>query len=194
MKQTDILGAVRVASPCKASWEQMQGDERVRHCEACKKHVYNLSGMTRSEAEALVTGAEGKLCVRFYRRPDGTMLTQDCPVGVMALRKRMATTFACAATLFISLYASAASMARRQPGEITDKSETISVYEQARRVEAFRFIIDRLNPPMPPPRLSVTVGAMRPIIMGGISTPVLVKTPPSPVKSTTAPTAGKSRL
>ncbi|HXO37362.1 MAG TPA: hypothetical protein VN872_01925 [Candidatus Acidoferrum sp.] len=37
--------------------------------------------MSTREAEALVSHREGRLCVRFYRRKDGTMLTQNCPVG-----------------------------------------------------------------------------------------------------------------
>jgi len=52
--------------------------------------VYNLSAMTQSEATALVNKTEGRLCVRFYRRPDGTMLTRDCPVGLRALKRRAA--------------------------------------------------------------------------------------------------------
>jgi hypothetical protein len=182
LKKEDILGSVRIAAPCKASWERMEGDDRVRHCEACKKNVYNLSGMTRSEAEALVKGSEGRLCVRFYRRPDGTMLTQNCPVGVMAIRKRMATTLACACTLFLSLYSYASNMARQKPLEPTTKAEPMSAYEQARRIEAVRVVLDRLYPP--PLRATmgdVTMGAPAPIT-GKIALPVSVTTAPTPTK------------
>jgi hypothetical protein len=65
----------------------MPGNDRVRHCGQCEKHVYNLSGMNRNDAQALVRQTEGRLCVRFYRRADGTILTQDCPVGLAALRR-----------------------------------------------------------------------------------------------------------
>ncbi len=81
------LEQIQVAAPCRASWDGMTGDDRVRHCRHCAKNVYNLSGMSRADAEALVTRMEGKLCVRFFRRADGTMLTQDCPIGVAALRR-----------------------------------------------------------------------------------------------------------
>src|SRR5829696_4745598 len=84
------LEEVKVAAPCPADWEKMVGDERVRFCGSCNLHVYNLSGMTRREAEALVTNSEGRLCVRFYRRPDGTILTRNCPVGLSALKRRAA--------------------------------------------------------------------------------------------------------
>ncbi len=76
------LENVRVASPCNASWEGMTGDDRVRFCGKCEKSVYNLSAMPREEAEALLADRGGNLCVRFYKRADGTVLTEDCPVGV----------------------------------------------------------------------------------------------------------------
>lgn len=86
---TAPLDGIRIASPCSQSWDAMAGDARVRFCGACRLHVYDLSAMTRPEAEALVRGREGRLCVRFHRRPDGTVLTKDCPVGLRALRRRI---------------------------------------------------------------------------------------------------------
>jgi hypothetical protein len=66
----------------------MYGDDQKRFCKECKLNVYNLSGMTREDAEKLVTNAEGQLCIRFYRRPDGTIITQDCPVGWAKIKQR----------------------------------------------------------------------------------------------------------
>jgi hypothetical protein len=83
------LDHVKIASPCTADWESMLGDERRRFCGQCELNVYNLSAMTKREAEGLINQTEGRLCVRFYRRADGTVLTQDCPVGLRALRRRM---------------------------------------------------------------------------------------------------------
>jgi hypothetical protein len=85
-----VLDNVRIASPCPARWEDMKGDERVRHCEQCNMNVFNLSAMTRAEAEAVVMNAQGRLCAGFWRRADGTMMTRDCPVGVAAWRARAA--------------------------------------------------------------------------------------------------------
>ncbi len=82
------LDSVRVASPCHADWDAMRGDDRARFCPSCAKNVYNLSAMTAPEAQALLADKAGSLCVRFYQREDGTMLTQDCPVGVAALKER----------------------------------------------------------------------------------------------------------
>jgi len=88
-----LLQNVRVASPCNASWDDMlsiDGD-RVRFCELCEKRVYNLSAMGQAEAEGLLRGNEGHLCVRYYRRHDGTILTSDCPVGLRAARQLVLT-------------------------------------------------------------------------------------------------------
>jgi hypothetical protein len=86
-QKSDLLSEIRVASPCTASWDEMRGDDRTRFCEQCRLNVYNLSEMSRREAEALVRETEGRLCVRFYARRDGTMLTRDCPVGFRAARR-----------------------------------------------------------------------------------------------------------
>src|SRR5436190_23145554 len=86
----DPLNQVRVAAPCSASWNSMKGDERVRSCSQCKLNVYNLSEMHPKEARALVESHEGRLCVRFYQRKDGTIITRNCPAGLAAMRKRLA--------------------------------------------------------------------------------------------------------
>src|SRR5580765_1277564 len=86
---TNHLKHVRVASPCKAEWDEMIGTDRMRFCGQCNLNVYNLSGMTRAEAESVIAANEGRLCVRFYRRRDGSIITQDCPVGLRAIRARV---------------------------------------------------------------------------------------------------------
>ena len=86
-----VLDDVRVAAPCRADWGAMtpvSPDGRVRACGACEKRVYDLSEMTRDEAQALLVAFEGTLCARFYRRADGTILTKDCAVGVSRRRRR----------------------------------------------------------------------------------------------------------
>jgi len=87
----DILNNVRVASPCSVPWEQMTGDDRLRHCQQCNLNVYNFSAMSAQEVVDLVQQKESRLCGRFFRRADGTMITSDCPVGLRAaLRRRIA--------------------------------------------------------------------------------------------------------
>ncbi len=86
-----LLDRVAVASPCDVAWAAMRGDERVRYCGGCAKDVYNLSAMTRDEAEALLRERGADLCARFYRRADGTLLTSDCPAGASGRRMRALT-------------------------------------------------------------------------------------------------------
>src|SRR4051795_4360975 len=86
---TSKLNDVRVAAPCPADWDSMYGNERVRFCEQCQLNVYNLSEMSRAEAEELIGRAEGRLCVRYYRRKDGSILTQNCPVGLRGLKRKL---------------------------------------------------------------------------------------------------------
>ncbi len=98
------LNNIQIASPCPADWNEMYGDDRKRHCGDCKLNVYNLSGMTKDEAEALVMNAEGRLCVRFYRREDGSILTQDCPVGWAKIKQRTKIYATAVASLIMALF------------------------------------------------------------------------------------------
>ena len=102
------LSKVRVASPCPADWDSMIGDERVRFCGQCELNVYNLSAMTKAQAENLIVRTEGRLCVRFFRRKDGSILTQDCPVGLRALRQRMSRIRRALASMLLGFFAGSA--------------------------------------------------------------------------------------
>lgn len=77
-KEDDPLFAMPMLFNCPMKWQKMSGDERIRFCQSCRQNVYNLSAMTKEEALALIEEKEGKLCVRFYRRKDGMVITKDC--------------------------------------------------------------------------------------------------------------------
>jgi hypothetical protein len=142
------LENVSVASPCRVSWDDMVGTDQARFCMQCRQHVYNLSGMKRSDAEALIRSKEGRVCVRFYRRPDGMVMTRDCPFGIRALGRRMAWVLGIAAAIFVTI--GAALLAARSPME-----------GDGERQSALEFIRN-LFAPAPP----------RQIIMGDICPPV----------------------
>ena len=97
------LDLIQIASPCPAAWDEMTGDEKVRFCKLCKLNVYNVSEMSREEAESFVTQREGRTCVKFFRRADGTVLTKDCPVGLRALRQRFVRAAAALAGLLVAM-------------------------------------------------------------------------------------------
>lgn len=102
-KFTNPLDNVKIASPCSQDWNQMIGNDRQRFCGDCKLNVYNLSEMTKAEAENFLAHSENRLCVRFYRRADGTVLTKDCPVGWARVKRWLSKTATAFASLFFGL-------------------------------------------------------------------------------------------
>ena len=110
------LDNLHIATPCRADWERMQSEDeegRVRFCRTCEKNVYNISLMSREEALNLIRAKEGQLCVRLAKRKDGTLITNDCPVGQnKRTTKRRLTGIA--GVLLIALSPSALSSALRQ--------------------------------------------------------------------------------
>ena len=77
-----------VEIPCPTSWEKMTGNDSVRFCSQCSLNVYNIANMTDKEAEAVFAkGINGdRLCARLYRRPDGTIMTDNCPRALRKIR------------------------------------------------------------------------------------------------------------
>ena len=105
-----LLDQINVASPCSADWGEMSGDDRKRFCQQCSLHVYDLSTMTRMEAEGFLQSELGtgkRVCVRLYRRTDGRVLTKDCPVGLRRLRLRFVRSIATLFAFFLGGLATA---------------------------------------------------------------------------------------
>lgn len=118
MSQPKIkLNNIRIASPCSQKWEAMSGNERQRFCVHCRLSVYNFSAMTEAEVEALLRNTEGRVCGRFYQRADGTMLTQDCPVGLRAVRQRVSRLAATVFAAVCGLFTGQGSYAQQKQGE-----------------------------------------------------------------------------
>ena len=85
----DQLFAIKLSYKCPLKFKDMKGSERVRHCKACKKSVFNISDMTRQEAIELISAKEGDLCVTYYQRHDGTVVTRDCTSALGVYRVRI---------------------------------------------------------------------------------------------------------
>lgn len=85
-RRLPTLDDVRIATPCNVRWDDMKGDGRVRFCGQCEKNVFNVANMSRADAEGLIHERMkgNEVCVRLFRRVDGTILTSDCPVGLRA--------------------------------------------------------------------------------------------------------------
>lgn len=125
------LDDIKIASPCSQDWNSMTGNDRQRFCGACELNVYNLSGMTRTEAERLIMSAEGRLCVRFYRRADGTVITQDCPVGWARVKKRATIMVSAVASMLFTFFSAIGFMSLAGRFERTTEVGAIAVNPNA---------------------------------------------------------------
>jgi hypothetical protein len=124
-----LLQRVRVASPCHERWDDMTGDERVRFCGRCEKNVHDLSALSASQAEALLRERGGEsMCVSFFRRSDGTILTSDCPVGGRKRFWRRAATAAVAS----GLVAAGITMAAAVEGQVVQGKPAIAARMEGR--------------------------------------------------------------
>jgi hypothetical protein len=101
---------IKIASPCPVTWDSMArtSDEAKRFCGDCRKHVYSIDKMNASDARALIANAtqpESSVCVQLYRRADGTIITDDCPVGLRRIRKswRQLQSAVASALLFLGI-------------------------------------------------------------------------------------------
>src|SRR2546421_6291893 len=103
-----------IPAPCDADWDSMIGNDRVRFCEHCKLHVTNLSNLTRQEAMRLVARSEGRLCVRFVRRTDSSILTKQAPPKLHQISRRVSRFAAGAFTATLSLTTAAAQTTNSQ--------------------------------------------------------------------------------
>lgn len=135
-KQSSLLSHIQIAAPCPASWDKMEGNSRVRFCTECKLNVYNLSEMSTKAAEQLILEKEGKLCVRMYKRKDGTIITENCPVGLRWIRDRIKF----ARILAVSCFSWIISLCRVQGQEL---QERVSIeYQSSPAVQDFAYNSD----------------------------------------------------
>ena len=169
-KFTNPLDNVSVASPCSQDWNAMIGDERKRYCGECKLNVYNLSGMSRAEAERLVLNAEGRLCVRFFKRDDGSILTQDCPVGWQAVKRRISRTAAAFVSLIFGILGGLGFVAFRQ----TNQANIVGRYLPIFSPTPPQYTMGNISVPTPTPK--PTASPERPT-MGVMARPSPTTTP-----------------
>ena len=149
----NLLDGISIASPCSADWNQMQGDDRRRLCAQCKLHVHNLSAMSRRDAnELLQRSKQGRVCVRFFRRADGTVLTRDCPVG---LWRKLRRAWARAAAMWLALWGSVAACTRQAANAVTPPVEP-------REWKGEAVMGDMVPPPKPEPREVMGLAAPEP--------------------------------
>ncbi|MDA0589873.1 MAG: hypothetical protein O2820_06420 [Planctomycetota bacterium] len=159
---------LKVASPCSADWSSMEGDETCRFCRLCQKNVYNLAGLSDVESRQLMEDHDGSVCVRFYQRSDGTVLTSNCPVGAADGRRRIrkrVTSLAFAGFVAAGIW----NFARQTTSSQTTspQAETPKELVVDRWIEGFRQLIGLSAMPAP----SVRSTAPEELIMGEICPP-----------------------
>src|SRR5215510_11923925 len=81
-----LLDRAEIVSPCTADWNSMKGTAEVRFCSECRKYVYNISEMTRREAEALLSTRGNQMCARLIRDIEGQTITVESlpPIRLMS--------------------------------------------------------------------------------------------------------------
>ena len=62
-----------IPKPCAASWNQMNLEEKSRHCELCSQSVYSLEDFEESEVVELL---QQKVCVRIQANSSGQIKTR----------------------------------------------------------------------------------------------------------------------
>lgn len=98
---SDLVARVRATTPCRERWDQMVGDDLVRHCARCGRNVFDLATMRTEEAEALLE-REGTDLVPLRRRRDGRVVAGTCPGSPGRARIVGALTFAAAACALVA--------------------------------------------------------------------------------------------
>ncbi len=143
MKQGLIdVNSLKVASPCSARWADMAGDERARHCVLCNKSVYNVEGMSIAEVGDLIKGSAAMPCLRLRRRKDGTVITSDCPVGRLAMWRRVAVAGFCGLFFLMSGLGLAKVAEKASP----NRTEPKSLEELARGTPVIGELIEFVSP------------------------------------------------
>ncbi len=77
LPKSRVLDQVMVPNPCPMSWDAMDGDDRVRLCSQCNRHVWNFFEMTDREIRQVLRDHPERLCVKIVKTTDGKLLTKD---------------------------------------------------------------------------------------------------------------------
>lgn len=158
---SSILDNLQIAAPCPARWADMEGDDRVRFCQQCELHVYDLTNLAPTEVEDLVRTTEGRLCGRLFRRADGTLTAKNCPVGLRArLRRRVVSVASAVAALVLFVVGLLGWRSARAGGDTRGRVLPVVFGEDEDRMVMGEVIC--VPPPTPTPPASTQVGTAAP--------------------------------
>jgi hypothetical protein len=74
------MKVLKLVNPCQRSWEELQGSDSVRYCEACATSVHDLDVLSPEELAALSQSRPGGFCGRSSR-PAATGLAAILLIG-----------------------------------------------------------------------------------------------------------------
>lgn len=144
MSTKDLLSKIQVKTPCEADWDAMIGNDRMRFCEHCNLSVHDLSQMTRKHVLRLVTKSNGRLCVRYRLRPDGSMITKAVPQQLVRITRRASRIAAGAFSATLSL-SSAVANPSNAAFNMSGSSVAFASQDPARQVYSRGAIMGRIT-------------------------------------------------
>lgn len=122
--------SVLLAYGCPVNWDDMEGDDSTRFCDRCAQNVYNISAMSEKEAQEILrkNDAGERQCVRYFKRHDGTIVFDNCPVFLRPARDRLRW-LRKSVSILCSIFLSAVSSPRAfsaSPEQIANEPSSIS--------------------------------------------------------------------
>lgn len=74
MKYT--LENFEVPKPCSMNWDEMTGNEEIRHCGKCQHQIYNISEMPKRRALKVLNQPNERVCISYLQDEQNQVITQ----------------------------------------------------------------------------------------------------------------------
>src|SRR5262249_7467515 len=83
-----LMRRLPLANNCEVPWDEMKGNDKVRHCASCASNVYDLSAMREVEARALVMlFASDRLCITYRTNGNDEIVSAEAARRASLLRR-----------------------------------------------------------------------------------------------------------
>jgi len=79
----DSHAPLQIQKACPKSWDELTGAGKQRFCSACSLHVHDAVQLTRKEAEAIVSSATSRVCMRLQYDAAGQPIYSDTRADVV---------------------------------------------------------------------------------------------------------------
>ena len=76
METKYLLENVSVETPCSADWNEMMGNEEVRHCHQCQRNIHNISEMPKRRALKVLNQKDEIVCISYFKDEKNKIITQ----------------------------------------------------------------------------------------------------------------------